>query len=95
MPAELDDFFKKIFVVDGKKRMTFSAILKHPLLKDYEHEFSDNAQFYNQLEKKQKMQKDEYDNDDDFNLYGQAQDETRAKLLKKKVVSAQSKHLER
>jgi len=37
LPAELDDFFKKIFVLDGKKRMTFSAILKHPLLKDYEH----------------------------------------------------------
>jgi hypothetical protein len=35
LPADLDDFFKKIFVLDGKKRMTFSAILKHPLLKDY------------------------------------------------------------
>lgn len=52
LPADLDDFFKKIFVVDGKKRMTFSAILKHPLLRDYEMEFSDNANFYNQLEKK-------------------------------------------
>lgn len=52
MPAELDDFFKKIFVVDSKKRMTFSGILKHPLLKAHEHEFSDNLQFYNQLEKK-------------------------------------------
>lgn len=49
MPVELDDFFKKIFVVDSKKRMAFSAILKHPLLKDYEHEFSDNIQFYNKL----------------------------------------------
>ena len=37
MPVELDDFFKKIFIVDSKKRMTFSQILKHPLLKDYEH----------------------------------------------------------
>ena len=53
MPADIDDFFKKIFVVDSKKRMSFSNILKHSLLKDYEHEFSDNAQFYNQLEKKE------------------------------------------
>jgi serine/threonine protein kinase len=53
MPAELEDFFKKIFVVDSKKRMTFSAILKHPLLKEYEHEFNDNALFYNKLEKQQ------------------------------------------
>jgi serine/threonine protein kinase len=37
LPPEMDDFFKKIFVVDSKKRMTFSAILKHPLLKEYEH----------------------------------------------------------
>lgn len=49
MPPELDDFFKKIFVVDSKKRMAFSSILKHPLLKEYEHEFSDNVQFYNKL----------------------------------------------
>jgi hypothetical protein len=35
LPNDLDDFFKKIFVLDGKKRMTFSAILKHPFLKDY------------------------------------------------------------
>ena len=49
LPADMDDFFKKIFVVDSKKRMTFSAILKHPLLKEYEHEFTDNAQFYNKL----------------------------------------------
>lgn len=35
LPTDLDDFFKRIFVLDSKKRMTFSAILKHPLLKDY------------------------------------------------------------
>ncbi len=35
LPTDLDDFFRKIFVLDSKKRMTFSAILKHPLLKDY------------------------------------------------------------
>ena len=94
MPVDLDDFFKKIFVVDSKKRMTFSAILKHPLLAAYEHEFTDNAQFYNKLEKQEKMQKDEFDNDD-YNVYGCPEDESRAKLLKKKTVSAQSKHVER
>lgn len=51
LPADIKDFFEKIFVLDSKKRLTFSAILKHPLLKDYEKEFSDNAQFYNKLEK--------------------------------------------
>lgn len=35
LPADVEDFFKKIFVLDSKKRLTFSAILKHPLLKDY------------------------------------------------------------
>lgn len=41
------------------------------------------------------MQKDDVDNDDDYNLYGEPEDDTRAKILKKKVVSPQSKHLER
>lgn len=33
--TELEDFFKRIFVVDSKKRMTFSSIVKHPLFQDY------------------------------------------------------------
>ena len=28
---DVEDFFKKIFVVDSKKRITFSNIVKHPL----------------------------------------------------------------
>lgn len=75
--------------------MTFSAILKHPLLKDYEHEFTENAQFYNKLEQKEEYQKDQFDNDDDYNINNEPEDETRAKLLRKKTVSPQSKHLER
>ena len=55
---EIEDFFKKIFVVDPKKRLTFSSILKHPILKNYEHEFADNAQFYGKLEKQENLQKD-------------------------------------
>jgi hypothetical protein len=38
------------------------------------------------------MQKDEFDNDD-YDIYGCPEDESRAKLLKKKSVSAQSKHV--
>lgn len=37
MPNELEDFFKRIFVYDSKKRMTFSNIVKHPLFQDYEN----------------------------------------------------------
>jgi len=33
--SELEDFFRRIFVVDSKKRMTFSNIIKHPLFHDY------------------------------------------------------------
>ena len=51
LPDEVEDFFKKIFVLDSKKRLTFSAMLMHPLLKDYEKEFSDNAKFYEKHEK--------------------------------------------
>jgi|JI9StandDraft_2_1071091.scaffolds.fasta_scaffold191129_2 hypothetical protein len=40
------------------------------------------------------MQKDEVDNDD-YDIYGEPEDESRAKILKKKVVSAQSKPIER
>jgi len=35
LPNDVKDFFEKIFVLDGKKRLTFSAIVKHPLLHDY------------------------------------------------------------
>lgn len=40
------------------------------------------------------MQKDDVDNDD-YDIYGEPEDESRAKILKKKVVSGSSKHLER
>jgi hypothetical protein len=46
---DLEDFFKGIFVLDAKKRMAFSAIIKHPLFKDYEHEFKENVNFYKKL----------------------------------------------
>lgn len=57
--AELEDFFKRIFVIDSKKRMTFSNIAKHPLFCDYENEFKDNIVFYNKLEKNEEYKKDE------------------------------------
>lgn len=33
--ADVEDFFKKIFVVDSKKRITFANIIKHPLFADH------------------------------------------------------------
>lgn len=45
-PTDLDDFFRRIFVVDYRKRITFGKMISHPLLKQYEHEFNDNRQFY-------------------------------------------------
>lgn len=57
--AELEDFFKRIFVVDSKKRMTFSNIVKHPLFAEYENEFKDNIVFYKKLEKVEEYKKDE------------------------------------
>ena len=39
IPEAVEDFFKKIFVVDSKKRITFSSIVKHPLFEPYSHEF--------------------------------------------------------
>jgi hypothetical protein len=34
---EVEDFFKKIFVVDIKKRLTFSKIVNHSLFQPYAH----------------------------------------------------------
>jgi hypothetical protein len=48
--------------------MTFSAIIKHPLFKDYEHEFKENANFYRKLEKNEEFVKDEIDLEDDYGL---------------------------
>jgi hypothetical protein len=80
-------------VLDSKKRLTFSAILKHPLLKDYEKEFCDNATFYGKLEKQEEMQKDQIDKENDYAMFGEPEDEGRAKMLRKKGVSAASKSL--
>lgn len=44
-----EDFFKKIFVIDTKKRMTFANIAKHPLFADYAKEFEANTEFYDKL----------------------------------------------
>lgn len=37
--TDVEDFFKKIFVVDSKKRITFANIIRHPLFADYAKEF--------------------------------------------------------
>lgn len=55
----VEDFFKQIFVIDSKKRITFSNIVKHPLFEQYRHEFEDNANFYHKLEKNEEYIKDD------------------------------------
>jgi serine/threonine protein kinase len=32
---DLEDFFRKLFVVDPKKRLTFTTIVHHPLFFEY------------------------------------------------------------
>lgn len=34
---ELEDFFRRIFVIDYKKRITFQKIISHPLFRNYEN----------------------------------------------------------
>ena len=54
----MEDFFKKIFVLDWKKRMTFANMVQHPLLSAFAHEFEENANFYGKFEKEEKYRKD-------------------------------------
>lgn len=35
---DVEDFFKKIFVIDSKKRITFAHFPKHPLFANYAHD---------------------------------------------------------
>jgi hypothetical protein len=94
--GELEDFFKRIFVVDSKKRMTFSNIVKHALFADYEGEFKENVAFYNKLEKAEEYKKDDPVGEEyGFDSEMEPEDESRTHLLKKKAISPQSKHLER
>jgi hypothetical protein len=47
--ADTEDFFKRIFVIDTKKRMTFANIAKHPLFAQYAKEFEANTEFYDKI----------------------------------------------
>jgi hypothetical protein len=58
-PAKLGDIFKRMYVADSKKRMTFSNIVKHPLLAEYQGEFQENVNFSSKLEKVEEYKKDE------------------------------------
>lgn len=57
--TEVEDFFKRIFVVDPKKRMQFSDLKDHPLFSEYADQFKDNNYFYRNYEKKEEYFKDE------------------------------------
>lgn len=60
LPPEVEDFFKKIFVVDPKKRMQFSELKDHPLFIEYADEFKETNHFYKNYEnKEEKLHKDE------------------------------------
>ena len=83
-------------MVDSKKRMSFSSIVKHALFSEYEKEFRENIVFYNKLEKKEECFRDEperFEYGADSSM--EPEDESRAHLLRKKAVSKESKHLER
>ena len=97
MPVQLDDFFKKLFVVDPKKRINFSTITQHPLFAKYTEEFKENTIFYHKLEKNEEYKKDEVDPTDDYGLEQETipEDESRSLLLKKNILSASEKALER
>ena len=92
---EVQDFFKQIFIVDSKKRITFSNIVKHPLFQKYRQEFSENAAFYSQHEKKEQYRKDQLENNGDYGFESdmEAEDESRTFMLKKKQVEHGVKHL--
>lgn len=62
MNSNVEDFFKKIFVVDPKKRIKASEIIKHPLFEKYYSEVQENEKFYKNLEKNEPMMKDELGN---------------------------------
>ena len=91
------DFFKKIFVIDSKRRITFSNIIKHPLFEPYFHEFIENAHFYNNLEKNEEFVKDDGSKSPSMSFESEmeAEDGSRTFLLKKKEVKTEEKHLER
>jgi|JI6StandDraft_1071083.scaffolds.fasta_scaffold06724_6 serine/threonine protein kinase len=48
---DLEDFFRQLFVIDSRKRISFSALATHPLLKAYHHQFEDSRKFYQATEK--------------------------------------------
>lgn len=58
---DVEDFFRKIFVVDSKKRITFANFAKHPLFANYAYEMEGNSEFYAKLDKKGDFMKDEVD----------------------------------
>ena len=55
----MEDFFKRIFVIDPKKRMKASEIIRHPLFEKYENEFKENINFYTKFEKNEELNKDD------------------------------------
>ena len=85
--ALVSDFFRRIFVIDAKKRMTFADISQHELLSKYQSEIGQNIAFYRNIGSEEETRKMKDDNEYDKN--GQAidemeiQDESRSALIQK------------
>jgi hypothetical protein len=81
----LEDFFKNLFVIDSRKRMTFSSLVAHPLLNKYHKEFDDNRKFYQVAEKKDNLVYPDSPklecHDQHYEIYQAYEDETRADLI--------------
>jgi hypothetical protein len=45
----VEDFFRKIFVIDAKKRINFADIAQHPILAAHRSDFSENIDFYKNI----------------------------------------------
>ena len=61
----VEDFFKRIFVIDPKKRIRCSEIIKHPVFEKYQSMFEENIKFYSNYENNEKLRKDDEEEIDD------------------------------
>ena len=62
----VSDFFKRIFVIDAKKRMTFAEIAQHGLLANYKDDCNENVAFYKKIDNdEESFTKKMRDHDDD------------------------------
>lgn len=49
MNQYVEDFFRRIFVIDAKKRINFVDIAQHPVLAAHRNDFRENIDFYKNI----------------------------------------------